>query len=108
MSALQCLAIGVAEDQRIALGGERDAADLPHRRQVQAVAFEIERLDHFGVQAVDEMRQRGAEARRELMRTPGAAGLGFGFEHQRLAPALAKQRGADEAVVAAANDDCIK
>ena len=74
--AFEPLAIGAAQDQRLAVGRERDARNLAHRRKIQPVAFEVERLHHIRVQPVEQMRRRDAEARREFVGAAGAAGLG--------------------------------
>jgi hypothetical protein len=75
-------------------------------RQFQPVAFEVEGLDDIGMQPVQHMGdRRHAKTRREFFGARRAAELGSGFEHQHLAAGFREGRRANEAVVAAADDD---
>jgi hypothetical protein len=72
------------------------------------VSFQFKRLHHIRVQPVQQMRRRSAKTGKEFCRARGTAYLACRFQHQHLAAALRQRGGADEAVVAAADDDGIK
>jgi hypothetical protein len=60
------------------------------------------------LQPVQDVRGRCAEARIKFLGTRSPADLGSGFEHQHLAAGLRQHCRADQAVMAAADDYCIK
>ncbi len=73
------------------------------------MAREIEVGDDLGVQQADRVRSRGvAESRMERFGYGGAADDGAAFEHPDRKSGAGQIAGADEAVVAAADNDDIR
>lgn len=77
-------------------------------RQIQPVLFQLQCPNHLRMQPVHCMRGRGAKAGEEFLGTRGAADFAGGFQHQHPAAVFGQQGRADQPVVAAADDDCIK
>jgi len=70
--------------------------------------LQFQRPDHLRVQAVQQMRRRGAKTRREFVLASSPADLSCRFQHENLAAGFSQRCRRDQPVVAAADDDCIK
>ena len=99
------LELAVLDHEVFAGLGERDGLE-PRLRPLEPVRGELEVARDARIEEVGQVRAAGdLVALGELARDRGPADLGGGFEHDDFAPGACEVSRADEAVVAAADDD---
>ena len=99
------LQLAALEHEMVACGGQRHGAQIRTRR-LQPVGREIQFVADLRVQQIGQVRAGGdAEPRRELASDRGAPDAVGRFEDGDLLPGFRQIGGADQAVVAGADDD---